>query len=332
MKLPKIEYMEPKSLKEACSVLAKGEALALAGGTDLVPSMKHRVKTPKVVVNLKALPDLDYITYSDKEGLRIGAMATLRDLQKNPIVQQKYPVLAQAAAAVGTVQLQNMGTVAGNLCLDTRCYYYNQSQFWRQSRPPCYKAGGEVCHVVKRSDHCWACYSGDTAPAFLVLGATVKLATARAERVIPLSKLYSGDGQHPIKLKAGEVVTEIQVPAKAPNSGAAYQKLRIRKAIDFPLMAAAAYLQLEKGDGLVKQARIALTAAESRPLEVPEAAKALEGKRFSEESLAAAMEAAYKKARPVDNVIGGSPPYRKRMARVMVKRAANQAFEAAQSK
>ncbi|MDP2727511.1 MAG: FAD binding domain-containing protein, partial [Dehalococcoidia bacterium] len=232
MKLPRIDYLEVKTAKEACALLAKGDVVAVAGGTDVVPAMKHRVKAPQAVVNLKAIGGLDYITYSDKDGLRIGALATLRDLQNNTTIQTKYPALAQAAAAVGTIQLQNMGTVGGNLCLDTRCYYYNQSAFWRSARPACYKTGGDVCHVVKRSDKCWACYSGDTAPAFLVLGATVKVVGSKGERSIPLKQIYSGDGQKPIALAADELITEIQVPAKAANSGAAYTKLRIRKAID----------------------------------------------------------------------------------------------------
>lgn len=327
MKLPRIDYLEAQTVQEACAILAKGDVLPVAGGTDLVPSLKHRVKAPAAVVNLKTIRDLNYITYSDKGGLRIGALATLKDLQNNAIIKEKYPALAQAAAAVGTVQLQNMGTVAGNLCLDTRCYYYNQSSFWRSARAACYKAGGEECHVVKRSDRCWACYSGDTAPAFMVLGASVKVVGSKGERVIPLAQLYSGDGKKPIALAADELVAEVQVPARAANSGAAYTKLRIRKAIDFPLLGAAVYLQMQ--NGAVKEMRVALTAADSAPIEVADAGKSVIGQKYSEEAIADAMEAAYKKARPVDNVIGGSPPYRKKMARVFVKRAANQAAEQA---
>jgi len=330
MKLPRIDYLEPQTVGEACALLAGGDVLPVAGGTDLVPSLKHRVKAPTAVVNLKAIRDLNYITYSEKEGLRIGALASLRDLQNNAVVQEKYPALVQAAASVGTVQLQNMGTVAGNLCLDTRCYYYNQSSFWRSARPACYKAGGEVCHVVKRSDKCWACYSGDTAPAFMVLGASVKIASSKGERVVPLDKLYSGDGKKPIALAADELVSEIQVPALAANSGSGYTKLRIRKAIDFPLMGAAVWVQLN--GGTVKDIRVALTAADSAPVEVAGVAASIAGKAYSEENLAEAMEASYKKARPVDNVIGGSPPYRKRMARVFVKRAANLAVAQAEGR
>ncbi len=332
MKLPRIDYLEANTVQEACALLASGDVLPVAGGTDLVPSLKHHVKVPKAVVNLKAIRDLDHINYSDKEGLKIGALATLRDLQNNATIKSKYPALVQAAAAVGTVQLQNMGTVAGNLCLDTRCYYYNQSNFWRSARPACYKAGGEVCHVVKRSDHCWACYSGDTAPAFMVLGAQVKVAGSKGERVIPLAQLYSGDGKKPVALAADELVTEIQVPALAANSGSGYTKLRIRKAIDFPLLGAAVWLQLDGKDGVVKDLRVALTAADSAPIEIGDVAKTIQGKKYSEENLAEAMEASYKKAKPVDNVIGGSPPYRKKMARVFVKRAANLALQQAQAK
>jgi len=329
MKLPRIDYLEAKTVGEACKLLAQGNVLPVSGGTDLVPSLKHRVKEPQAVVNLKAIAGLNYIKYSAKDGLQIGALATLRDLQNNQTIQQKYPALVQAAAAVGTIQLQNMGTVAGNLCLDTRCYYYNQSSFWRSARPACYKAGGEVCHVVKRSDKCWACYSGDTAPVFMVLGATVKITGSKGERTIPLKQLYSGDGKKPIALAADELVTEIAVPARAANSGAGYTKLRIRKAIDFPLLGAAVWMQLDGKGGAVKDIRVALTAADSAPIEVTGINKLLAGKKYSEENLAEVMEASYKKAKPVDNVIGGSPPYRKKMARVFVKRAANLAAEQA---
>ncbi|MDO8692133.1 MAG: FAD binding domain-containing protein [Dehalococcoidia bacterium] len=330
MKLPRIDYLEANTVQEACALLASGDVLPVAGGTDLVPSLKHHVKTPKAVVNLKAIRDLNYITYGGNAGLKIGALVTLRDLQNNAAVKSKYPALVQAAASVGTVQLQNMGTVAGNLCLDTRCYYYNQSNFWRSARPACYKAGGDVCHVVKRSDKCWACYSGDTAPAFMVLGAQVKVTGSKGERLMSLAKLYSGDGKKPVALAADELVTEIQVPALAANSGSGYMKLRIRKAIDFPLLGAAVWLQL---DGkVVKDIRVALTAADSAPIEVEGVAKSIQGKPYSEDNMAEAMETSYKKAKPVDNVIGGSPPYRKKMARVFVKRAANLAVQQAQAK
>jgi 4-hydroxybenzoyl-CoA reductase subunit beta len=223
-----------------------------------------------------------------------------------------------------------MGTLGGNLCLNTRCFFYNQSQFWRQARPLCFKTGGETCHVVRGGDHCYSVYQGDLAPVLIALGARVKLAKKGGEWVMSLLDLYTGKGEEPIALELGEILTEVEIPAPAPDCksggsslataswGGDYQKLRYRGAMDFPLVGVAAVLNWNGGS--CARARVVLTAVASAPVVVEEASKLLEGQKPDEEVIARAAEAAYESAHPVANV-GSTPRYRRKMVRAMAKRA-----------
>jgi 4-hydroxybenzoyl-CoA reductase subunit beta len=318
MRLPKFEHLQPESLEEALSLLSEGgeEAKVIAGGTDLLVSMKHRLLTPRYLLNLKGL-GLDFIE-EGKEGLRIGALTRLTTIIKSPLVWERFPVLAQAGGYVSAPPLQNMGTLGGNLCLNTRCFFYNQSQFWRQARPPCFKTGGEMCHVVKGGDHCYSVYQGDLAPVLMALEARVKLAQKGSEQVIPLSDLYTGRGEEPMALEAEEILTEVEIPAPAGSWGGDYQKLRYRGAMDFPLVGVAAVLH--RNGGSCARARVVLTAVASAPVVVEEASELLEGQKPDEGVIARAAEAAYEVAHPVANV-GSTPLYRRKMVRAMAKRA-----------
>jgi 4-hydroxybenzoyl-CoA reductase subunit beta len=322
MRLPKFEHLQPESMEEALDLLSEHgeEAKIIAGGTDLLVSMKQRLLTPRYLLNLKGL-GLDFIE-EGKEGLRIGALTRLTTLIKSPLVREKFPVLAQAVGHVSAPPLQNMGTLGGNLCLNTRCFFYNQSQFWRQARPLCFKTGGEMCHVVKGSDHCHSVYQGDLAPALIALEARVKLAKRSSERVVPLLDLYTGKGEEPIALEAGEIVTEVEIPAPAAPWGGDYQKLRYRGAMDFPLVGVAAVLNWN-GKGCA-EAKVVLTAVASAPVVVEEVDRLLTGQKLDEEAIAKAAEAAYEVAHPVANV-GSTPLYRRKMVRVMTKRAISNA-------
>jgi 4-hydroxybenzoyl-CoA reductase subunit beta len=317
MRLPRFEHLQPESLEEALDLLSehREEARVIAGGTDLLVSMKHRLLTPGYLLNLKGL-ELDFIE-EGKEEVRIGALTKLTDIIKSPLVQEKLPILAQAASYVAAPPLQNMGTLGGNLCLNTRCFFYNQSQFWRQAPPLCFKAGGEMCHVVKGGDHCYSVYQGDLAPVLIALGARAKLARKGGERVIPLLDLYTGQGEEPIALEVGEILTEVEIPAPVAPWGGDYQKLRYRGAMDFPLVGVAAVLHLNGGS--CAKAKVVLTAVASAPIVVEEASKLLEGQKL-EEAIARAAEAAYEVAHPVANV-GSTPLYRRKMVRVMTQRA-----------
>ncbi len=323
MKIPEFEYSEPKSIKKASQILReRGEkAYAMAGGTDLIPALKKRLKVPEVIVDLTTIPHLDRITYSGTAGLILGALVSLRQLAAHPLVREEYPALAQAAGEVGTAQLQAMGTVGGNLCQNSLCFYYSGSLM-----EACFKRGGEVCHAVPRSKGCWASYCGDLAPALLVLGAKVKIVDLSGEKVIPLRTLYSGDGKKPNKLKPGQILTEIQVPPPAPYSGSAYLKLRMRKAIDYPLLGVATCLTMAMEGKVCKEVVLGLTAVERAPLLIVESGK-IKGKPLTHDVVEALAQSAYQQAHPLNNLCELTPQYRKEMVKVYVASALPQALQ-----
>jgi 4-hydroxybenzoyl-CoA reductase subunit beta len=327
MRLPKFEHLQPESLAEVLGLLAEhGEqAKSIAGGTELLVTMKQGLLAPAYLINLKELPELNFIAYDDEEGLRIGALTTVATLVRSQVIQRQFPILAQSAEQVAAPPLQQMGTLGGNLCLNTRCFYYNQSRFWRQARPACYKTGGDVCHVVKGGNRCFAVYQGDMAPALIALDATVKIAKKGGERIIRLTDLYTGKGKRPLALEADEILVEVQIPQSATLGVGDYQKLRYRGALDFPLVGVAAVLGKD-GSGSCSKANVVLTAVGTAPVLVEEAGRLLQGQDVTEELVARAADVAYEAARPVAN-IGSTPSYRRKMVRLLTKRAIRNAWE-----
>ena len=328
MKLPEFEYIEPKSIRKTCQLLKeKGEkAQAIAGGTDLMMALKNRLKVPEMLVDLMGLPHLKRINYSDKEGLSVGALVSLRQLADSAVIREKYPILSRAALDVGTPQLQAMGTVGGNLCQDNLCLYYNRSPMLRQILEPCHKLGGDVCHAVSRSKTCWATYCGDIAPVLLVYQAKVKIVDPKGEKIIPLNKFYSGDGKKPNVLKSGQILTEIQIPAPSPFSGGAYLKFRLRKTIDYPLLGVAVNLTMESSCQICKHAKLALTAVERAPILI-EGTDELKGKRLTDAVIENLVKAAYKHAHPINNICELTPRYRKDLVKNYAKLAVQEAFQ-----
>jgi len=270
MRLPQFRYVRPHTVAEASSFLHEHQpkATVLAGGTALMVNLGQRLIEPDYILGLKNIPDLDYIHRDKDSTLKIGTLTTVYDLARSPLVTEQYPVLAQAAGAMAMPAIQQMATVGGNLCQDTRCIYYNQSQFWRQARPPCFKRGGDICHAVKGGQRCLAVYQGDLAPALLALEASVKVARKDGERVMPLGELFTGKGDIPVRLEPDEFITEIQVPPLPENAFGSYQKLRIREAIDFPLTSVAAVLEID-GDNICRRARLVLGARPFQLAAVP---------------------------------------------------------------
>jgi len=183
MALPKFDYLEPESIGEVSQLLSQyqGDVNVISGGTDLLVRMNQRGVTPSYLVNLKRIPDLDYITHDRTEGLRIGALTTLHEIETSSIIQEHFPILVLASSRVASPQIRSTATIAGNICLDTRCWYYNQSHRWRQSLSPCYKLGGDQCYVVKKGDHCYSLFSADTVPALIGLGAKIKIMGSAGE-------------------------------------------------------------------------------------------------------------------------------------------------------
>ena len=319
MRLPKFKHIQPKSLDKAIGLLAKHgrDARINAGGTDLLVSMKQGLLAPRYLVNLKEIPGLAGVTYDEERGLRIGALTQLATLVRSPVVGEHFSLIAQAARSVAAPPLRAMGTLGGNLCQDTRCFYYNQSEFWREARPGCFKLGGTVCHAISGSDRCRAAYQGDLAPVLIALEARARLASQRGERTIPLVELYTGKGEKPIGLRPDEVLTEIQVPRPAGAWGGDYQKLRYRGAMDYALVGVAAVLSQ---NGERARVKIVATAIASAPVVMEAAERLLEGAEIDEEIAAQAAQAAYEAAHPVA-AIGSTPLYRRNMVRVLTRRA-----------
>ena len=317
MGLPKFEYLEPKSLKEATQALmSTSRAVLLAGGTDLLVNMKHRVVEPDLVIDLKAISKLDGISFG-KEGLRIGACTSLHDLASFPAVRKFYPALSQAAGEVGAYSHQVMGTLGGNLCQGNRCRFYNQSVFWRSVRPICYKAGGKICHVVRKPGECHSTYCGDLAPVLIAMEARIALIGPEGEGIVPLRKLYTGDGKSPLSLKRGEILREVMVPP--PTGKTIYLKWRLREAIEFPTVGLALSLQLD-GKEWVKKARIVFTAVEPAPVEAREAEKALQGNSLAQIPTDKIGAQAAKEISPM-RTSTVSPAYKRKMAGILLKEA-----------
>jgi 4-hydroxybenzoyl-CoA reductase subunit beta len=319
MRLPPFQYLAPVSVADAVKLMADHgpEAMLVAGGTDLYPNMKRRQFEPRVLVGLRGIRDLAGIRAPRGGGLAIGAGTTLTAVSRHPGVRGRYAALATAAGAVSTPQLRNMGTLGGNVCVDTRCNYYNQSYQWRKAVNFCMKKDGEICLVAPGSPRCWAVSSSDTAPALWSLGATVRLAGPAGERTIPISALYQDDGIQYLTKQPGEIVTEIALPP-AEGLRSVYLKLRRRGSFDFPVLGVAAALHLE-GE-TVRRARIVLGAVASLPREAAAAADLLVGQRLTPELIDRVAETAARPAKPLDNT-DLTHPYRKKMTRVFVARA-----------
>lgn len=318
LRLPSFQYVAPKTAKEAARILADHgpEAMAVAGGTDLYPNMKRRQMEPKVLVGLRGLTHAYGIEANGS--LRLGAMATLTEVAEHPAVSTRWPSVARSAGLVSSPPLRNAGTIGGNLCVDTRCNYYNQTEFWRASIGYCMKKDGDVCLVAPGSKTCWALSSSDTAPVMISLDAEVTLVGPEGERRIAVKQLYGADGIHYLAKKPEEVLTEIHVPDRA-GWAMTYRKLRRRGSIDFPILGVAAAVKLGPGR-VVEAARIVLGAVHVAPVEATDACEFLKGRVLDAETIEMTSGIAYKPARPLDNA-DLSYAWRKRMARIEVSRA-----------
>jgi 4-hydroxybenzoyl-CoA reductase subunit beta len=259
--LAEFRLAQPATVKEAIAArLRHPGSRFVAGGTDLIVNMRRGIVSPDLLVDLSGIDELSEIARDDY-GLTIGAGVTLAALARNPEIGTRYRALAQAAAAIAGPGHRAMATVGGNLCLDTRCVYYNQSEWWRSANAYCLKNRGDVCHVAPQGQRCHAAFSGDLAPAFLVFGAELDIAGADGQRRIPLSELYVEDGKDHLALADGELIVAIHLPANPPPS--AYAKVRTRGAIDFPLAGVA--VALKSAGSKVVSLRVALTGTNSRP-------------------------------------------------------------------
>src|SRR2546425_13083373 len=323
MRLPKFDYRAPREIAEAVKIMAGSgpEGQFVAGGTDLYPNMKRRQQTPRTVISVMRLQELNQIWGDWKSGIRIGASVTLTEICENEIIKRDYPVIANAARTISTPILRNMGTIGGNLLLDTRCNYYDQNYEWRKGINFCLKKDGDVCWVAPGSSKCWAVQSSDLVPVMVAIGAKFRLVSTLGERMVDAARFYNDDGIDYLKKRHDELLVDIHLP---PTNGwrASYQKLRRRGAFDFPVLGVAAWIKLADQQGHaggtpalpVQDAKIVLGGIAPSPIEVNEAAQALIGQPLNEDQIQAAAEAAYVKARPLDNTDFVSQ-WRKQMAR-----------------
>lgn len=309
MILPKFEYKKAKSVAEAITLYQskKGKAVYLAGGTDIIPLIKQRISTPSAVIDLKGIDELKAVARKDG-WVEIGANMTLFELKNNPLIRNNFPALYESLEATACETLQMRGTIGGNILQDTRCLEHNQSLEWRFARGFCIRSGGKECNVVKGAKICFANYCSDNAPALVTLKAEARLAGPKGERVVALGSFFTGDALKPFATQAGEILTHIRIPAKKTKG--AYEKLRVRESMDYPLVGVAV-------SAAGKGAKICVGGVGLKPL-------VYEVKNI-EDGIKDIADKATIDAKPVANAVV-SPAYRKKMVGVLIKRAVKRAI------
>src|SRR5919204_5906713 len=293
LRLPKFRYLQPRSLNDAVKIMADSgpDAMFVTGGTDLYPNMKRRQQTPKVVIGLAQLKELRKIRGKLKEEVILGAGLTLSEATDHRRIRQGYPAVAKATELISTPLLRNMGSIGGNLLLDTRCNYYDQNYEWRKAIHFCMKKDGDICWVAPSSPRCWAVQSSDCAPVMVAIGAKVKLVSTSGERVITAAELYNDDGIRHLNKRPDELLTEIHLPA-VNGWRATYWKLRRRGTFDFPVLGVAASLKLS-ADGTVEDSKIILGGVGSHPVEAVAPPKMDVGEKLTGDDIRQAAPAAY---------------------------------------
>lgn len=320
MSLPSFQLLRPRTLDEAVAMMAKhpGEMKIVAGGTDLLPSMKQKLFTPPYVLDLRAVGELRGIHSVPGRGVEIGALTTLHAVEHSAIVRRDYPVLYEAVKTVASPVIRNMATIGGNICLDTRCLWYNQSLLWRKSCGFCLKKDGNLCHVAPGGSFCWAAFSGDTPPALLCLGAELEIAGPDGVRRTPLSEFYVNDGIVRLHLASDEIVTRVFLPENAAGWRGSYHKLRMRGSIDYPLAGVAVAMKMKARQ--VEDARVAITALNPAPHLVKGADSRLVGTIPDESAAEQVGELAARTAKPL-TTSSLTPEYRREIVKVFAKRA-----------
>ena len=323
--VPAFEWVRPKRLEDALDHLAAHgrESLPVAGGTDAVPNLKHRLHEPRWIVHLAGLQGLRYVR--EKAGaIELGPLVTLSEIARHPLILRELPSLARAASLVASPQIRNMGTLGGNLCLDTRCTYYNQTLFWREALGFCLKKSGTLCHVGPQGKRCVAAHSSDVAPALISLGAEIEIGGAAGRRTMALDEFFVGDGVHNNVLKPEELVLRVTVPAAARGRAASYLKLRPRGAIDFPMLSVA--FSARVSNGACDDARLVVSALGAKPRLIGGLDGLVKGRSLDDQLGAALADAAYKQCHPLINV-PYDHDYRREMVPVFVRRAVHDAAQ-----
>ncbi|MGH9315695.1 MAG: FAD binding domain-containing protein [Thermoanaerobaculia bacterium] len=318
MRLPRFRYFAPGSVKEALAIKSDAgpEGAYVAGGTDLYPNMKRRQQTPKTVIGLSRIPALRRMRFGS-DGVSIGAAVLLSQVENALRIRRDYPALAHAIFEISTPLLRNMGTLGGNLLLDTRCNYYDQNYEWRQAINFCMKKDGEVCWVAPGSPKCLAVQSADSVPILIAQRARALLVSAAGQREVAVEDLYRNDGIDYLTKRPDELLTEILLPG-SDGWKASYKKLRRRGSFDFPVLSVGAALRRE-GDR-VAEARLVLGGVASAPIRLTRSEEILRDRPLDDGAIAEAAEASAGPSRPMDNT-DFSFLWRKEMTRKFVAAA-----------
>jgi 4-hydroxybenzoyl-CoA reductase subunit beta len=328
MRLPYFDYYEPATLEEALGLMAEhcGDLRMLAGGTEVLPLMKFGLVRPSHMMNPGNVSGLRGISAQDGI-VHIGAMTTLTALSVSPGIRPNFNAICEAVESVAAPPIRNVATIGGNLCQNSRCLFYNQSEAWREEQPPCFKAGGDACLAVPGGKKCFSVYQGDLAPVLIAFGASIKVEKKGSSRTIPLEELFSGEAKHPIALSADEMVTEVLLPLPKGRVGSAYRKMRVRAAMDYPLLSVAAVISVNDA-GRIDEARVVVGAAGPAPSIVQEVAELLLGQDSRSVDLDKAGQVAARRTQMVDNLVLPAS-YRKKMIAVFARRAINAAIQTA---
>ena len=311
--LPDFRLTRPRDVAAAIAARRDlADSRFLAGGTDLMVNVRHGLSRPQHLIDLSGIPELAAISATEA-AVRIGAGVTIAALARDPVIAGRYRAVVQAAAAIAGPGHRAMGTVGGNLCLDTRCIYYNQSEWWRQANSFCLKHDGDVCHVAPEGRHCHAAFTGDLAPALLALGAEVEIAGAQGRRRMPLGDLYAEDGRAHLTIGADELVVAVHLPTNAPRSS--YEKIRVRGASDYPLAGVA--LALDCSAGAVRALCLALTGTNSRPF-VLAGSDAIIGRPLDDKALQEIERMVQSQVKPMRTTV--TPAHYRRLAAAALAR------------
>jgi 4-hydroxybenzoyl-CoA reductase subunit beta len=325
MSLSEFQLARPRTLPDGLAYLSDhaGNSRVLAGGTDLLPSMRQKLFEPEHVLDLRQIVELKGIREIE-QGIEIGALTTLREIEHSPILNNNYPVLTEAAKTVASPLIRHMGTIGGNICLDTRCLWYNQSLAWRKSCGFCIKKDGDICHVAPGGSKCWAAFSGDTPPALLCLNAGIEIASAANSRRIPLRDFYTGEGDNYRRLQSNELITKIILPHSSSGYQGQYRKLRVRGSIDYPLAGVA--VAIKRSNGHIEDLQIALTAVNPAPVLLEGLMAIVNNGTIDDQTAEHASELAAGTAKPL-TTSALTPEYRREIIRVFTKRAILAAIE-----
>jgi len=326
MKISKFEQLRPTSMEEAARLLKEHGpgARLVAGGTDLFPRMKHGLASPEVIVSLKRIP-VKPPTAARNGDLHLDALLTLSEVARSPVVREKCPLLEEAALSVGSNQVRNMGTLGGNLCLENRCFYYNQTHRF-QFVEPCFKRNGDQCYLIPKSKKCWAVFPADTVPALISLGALLNITSPENGRQMPLERLYTGDAQRPLHISGSEIVTEVIVPERASPRGFAFLKFSMRGGMEFAAITIAVVLDVADDGTLCHEARITAGAISGGPVRMVEAEEVLRGQQLSTDLFQRSAEAGASEVSPFPHH-GYSTNYLRECLKIQTLRALNLAFE-----